>query len=90
MPLFSVVITQVSVITVEAPDAAAVEAGLDNPETLGELVETLEDPSNWETTCEVKEPAAGAHAEYKAEGGKFTVYEAPLEPSSRPTVRRKK
>jgi hypothetical protein len=52
-------------------------------------MEIISEPSNWETSCEVKEPVAGASAEFKVEGNKFTVFdEQPA--AGKPTVRRKK
>ena len=79
MPKFSVVVTQTSVITVEGPSAEAVDKALEDDETMEDVMDFLDDASNWEVEATVKEPAEDAEVEMRLEDGEFVTVDEPEE-----------
>lgn len=72
MPKFSLVVSQTTVLTVEAESAAAIEDLLDDKDELNELVTYVATTAH-EVETEIKEPSDGVPVDLRLVDGSFRV-----------------
>lgn len=73
MPKYTVVLTQTTAISIEAPSAEVLDAALDDETLFGSLLEYIYDPDNWELAADVKEGVPEAPAELALVDGVLLV-----------------